>query len=231
MADPGSLGFRVEDLVCEEQDAALGNGGLGRLAACFMDSLASLEYPAWGYGIRYTYGIFQQRIQDGFQTEVPDYWLSLGNPWEIERIDVAYDVGFRGSVRSARVNGSLVHVWEPAERVVAIAYDYPIPGFRTTNTNNIRLWSAKPKKEFDFAEFNEGRYESSVQEQHEAGLRFLTQKISPPVSIQTTRTRAARLCVSSSNTSLYAQPCKTLFAVSKRAMTNGQSFLTRSLYS
>jgi glycogen phosphorylase len=163
------VGFNVEDLISEETDAALGNGGLGRLAACFMDSLATLDYPAWGYGIRYTYGIFQQRVSDGFQTEVPDYWLTYGNPWEIERTDVTYDIGFRGTVVPVKgPNGQNGYKWEPAEKVVAMAYDYPIPGFGTKNTINVRLWSSKPTNEFDFASFNEGNYEKSVQEQHRA---------------------------------------------------------------
>ena len=162
----GKLGFNMEDLVGEESDAALGNGGLGRLAACFMDSLATLDYPAWGYGIRYSYGIFQQSIVDGYQTEYPDYWLAFGNPWEIQRLDVAYDVRFRGYVnRYSDSQGTTRYSWEGGEKVVAIAYDYPIPGFGTRNTINIRLWSSKPKTEFDFASFNEGNYDKSVEEQ------------------------------------------------------------------
>ncbi|KAI8914420.1 glycosyl transferase [Gorgonomyces haynaldii] len=163
------LGFNVEDLVGEETDAALGNGGLGRLAACFMDSLATLDYPAWGYGIRYTYGIFQQRVVDGFQVEYPDYWLTFGNPWEIQRLDVTYDVFFRGTVKTGKSpSGTPISVWEPTEKVVAVAHDYPIPGYGTKNTINIRLWSAKPTTEFDFASFNEGNYDKSVEEQFRA---------------------------------------------------------------
>lgn len=165
----GQVGFNFEDLIGEENDAALGNGGLGRLAACFMDSLATLDYPAWGYGIRYTYGIFQQRIIDGFQTEYPDYWLTFGNPWEIQRLDVNYDVCFRGHVVTAKnPAGQTVSRWEPSEKVVAMAYDYPIPGYGTKNTINIRLWSSKPTTEFDFASFNDGNYDKSVEEQHRA---------------------------------------------------------------
>lgn len=164
------LGFRLEDLVEEENDAALGNGGLGRLAACFMDSLATLDYPAWGYGIRYNYGIFEQRIVDGYQMEHPDYWLTFGNPWEIQRLDIAFDVGFGGKVISTKAmpGKPARHTWEPSERVVAIAYDYPIPGFDTKSTINIRLWSSKPNVEFDFASFNAGDYEKAVREQTEA---------------------------------------------------------------
>ncbi|KAJ3121779.1 Non-essential glycogen phosphorylase [Nowakowskiella sp. JEL0407] len=165
----GGIGFNVEDCIEEEVDAALGNGGLGRLAACFMDSMASLDYPAWGYGIRYTYGIFQQGIVDGYQTEYPDYWLNFGNPWEIQRLDVSYDVFFRGYVNTiVDEDGNSRSVWEGGEKVVAVAYDYPIPGYGTKNTINIRLWSSKPAKEFDFASFNEGNYEKSVEEQNAA---------------------------------------------------------------
>lgn len=163
------IGFRIEDLIGEEVDAALGNGGLGRLAACFMDSLASLDYPAWGYGIRYTYGIFQQTIIDGYQSEFPDYWLNFGNPWEIQRLDVNYEVNFRGYVNKVfDTQGNPRYIWEGGEKIVAIAYDYPIPGFGTHNTINIRLWSSKPSKEFDFGLFNEGNYDKSVEEQKAA---------------------------------------------------------------
>ncbi|KAJ3297376.1 Non-essential glycogen phosphorylase [Borealophlyctis nickersoniae] len=183
------VGFRLEDHIGEEMDAALGNGGLGRLAACFMDSLATLDYPAWGmlilrkvlcmesvlsdfnagYGIRYTYGIFQQKIVDGYQTEFPDYWLTFGNPWEIERLDVTYDVHFRGYVEKFTDDeGVDRYIWEAEEKVSAVAYDYPIPGFGTKNCINIRLWSSKPKREFDFASFNEGNYDKSVEEQKAA---------------------------------------------------------------
>jgi starch phosphorylase len=106
------IGFKLEDLVEEEKDAALGNGGLGRLAACFLDSMATLNLPAWGYGIRYEHGMFEQRFKDGNQVEYPDTWLTKGNPWEIQRIDIKYPVVFYGS-----------------ETVMAVAYDVPIPGY------------------------------------------------------------------------------------------------------
>ena len=141
------LGFRMENVLSEESDAALGNGGLGRLAACFMDSLATLNYPAWGYGLRYTYGIFRQKIIDGHQTEFPDYWLTFGNPWEVPRLDVAYAVRFYGHVtKHVDENGVTRHSWHGGESVEAVAYDVPIPGFDTKSTINIRLWSSKPKK-------------------------------------------------------------------------------------
>eukprot|EP01133_Synstelium_polycarpum_P011498 gene11498-13412_t len=157
------FGFELEDLYEEEKDAALGNGGLGRLAACFMDSLATLKYPAWGYGLRYNYGMFEQGIYDGYQTEVPDYWLVAGNPWEIERIDVQYTVRFYGNVHERKSSEGSRFEWEGGELVQAIAYDTPVPGYHTTNTNNIRLWSSKPHKEFDLDAFNGGNYLSAVE--------------------------------------------------------------------
>ncbi|KAI8817116.1 glycosyl transferase [Fimicolochytrium jonesii] len=163
------VGFRLEDLIHEETDAALGNGGLGRLAACFMDSLATLDYPAWGYGLRYEYGIFQQKIIDGYQAEYPDYWLTADNPWQLTRLDVTYDVLFRGSVEKyTDAKGRQRWRWDSSEKVVAVANDYPIPGCGTQNCINIRLWSSKPKKEFDFASFNDGNYDKSVEEQKSA---------------------------------------------------------------
>ncbi len=163
------LGVELEELVEKERDAALGNGGLGRLAACFMDSLATLDYPAWGYGIRYTYGIFKQQIIGGCQVEFPDYWLTFGNPWEVPRLDVVYEVPFYGTVNKYTDGfGKERYEWKSGETVEAVAYDVPIPGYGTRNTNNIRLWSSKPKKEFDLKSFNEGNYQKSVEEQQKA---------------------------------------------------------------
>jgi starch phosphorylase len=158
------LGYSLEDAYEQEKDAALGNGGLGRLAACFMDSLASLNYPAWGYGLRYNYGMFEQGIYDGYQTELPDYWLVNGNPWEIERIDVQYMIRFYGQVVTTTLyDGTQKFSWEGGEIVRAVAYDNPVPGYKTGNINNIRLWSSKPHKEFDLQMFNEGNYFSAVE--------------------------------------------------------------------
>ncbi|KAF1811546.1 glycogen phosphorylase-like protein [Eremomyces bilateralis CBS 781.70] len=164
-----SLGFRMEDIVAQEHDAALGNGGLGRLAACFLDSLASLNYPAWGYGLRYRYGIFKQEIVDGYQVEVPDYWLDF-NPWEFARHDIKVDVQFYGSVRKYQDDdGKSISVWEGGEIVQALAFDVPIPGYQTATTNNLRLWGSKAASgEFDFQKFNSGDYESSVADQQRA---------------------------------------------------------------
>ena len=133
------LGFKLEELYDEEVDPALGNGGLGRLAACFLDSLATLNYPAWGYGIRYDYGIFRQKIIKGYQVEFPDYWLSNQNPWEIERSDVSYEDYFGGYVEKRNENGAEKSIWHPNETVVAVAYDTPISGYDTFNTINLRL--------------------------------------------------------------------------------------------
>lgn len=154
------LGFDMENVACEERDPGLGNGGLGRLAACFMDSLATLNYPAWGYGIRYKYGMFEQRIHDGYQIEIPDYWLTHGNPWEIERLDVSYPIRFYGHVESTGHGFKLVG----GEVVRAVAYDSPIPGYDTYNTLNLRLWSAQPAKEFDLSSFSRGDYYGAVSE-------------------------------------------------------------------
>ncbi|KAF9916281.1 Non-essential glycogen phosphorylase [Lobosporangium transversale] len=159
------LGFHMEDVIESEVDAALGNGGLGRLAACFMDSLATLDYPAWGYGLRYNYGIFQQRIVDGYQTEYPDYWLNFDNPWELPRLDISIQIGFGGHVQTTQDEyGQTRHNWIPGTNVQAIAYDVPIPGYHTENCNNIRLWRSKPTKVFDLTSFNEGNYEKSVED-------------------------------------------------------------------
>ncbi|ODQ82675.1 glycosyltransferase family 35 protein [Babjeviella inositovora NRRL Y-12698] len=159
------LGFRLEDLILQEPDAGLGNGGLGRLAACFIDSLSTGDYPGWGYGLRYQYGIFAQKIIDGYQVETPDYWLTYLNPWEIPRLEIQIPVHFGGHVYQDDAGNS---IWEGDESVLATAYDYPIPGFQTTNVNNLRLWSAKPTTEFDFNKFNSGDYQNSVVDQQRA---------------------------------------------------------------
>lgn len=174
-----TLGFNLEDLIEQECDAALGNGGLGRLAACFMDSMATRNYPAWGYGLRYNYGIFQQKIIDGYQTEFPDYWLTFDNPWEVPRLDVIYEVRFYGSIERMIIDdkGTTKYSWIGGETVEAVAYDMPIPGFRTKNTVNIRLWSSKPKKEFDIESFNQGNYQASVEEQQRA--EYITSVLYP----------------------------------------------------
>ncbi len=157
------LGYNMETLVEKERDAALGNGGLGRLAACFLDSMATLNLPAWGYGIRYQYGMFRQVLVDGFQHEQPDYWLNFGNPWELERsASVAYPISFYGHVSVHDEGGRQSFKWNPGEIVTAVAYDTPIPGFKTKNTINLRLWAAKPDREFDLQAFNTGDYVQAI---------------------------------------------------------------------
>jgi len=156
------LGYDMENLVMKERDAALGNGGLGRLAACFLDSMATEDLPAWGYGIRYQYGMFRQELHEGFQHEHPDYWLNFGNPWEIERPNINYNVKFYGHVTVHDMDGRQAFEWTPGEEVSAVAYDNPIPGWNTPNTINLRLWSAKPSHEFDLDSFNTGDYVQAI---------------------------------------------------------------------
>ena len=157
------LGNSMEDLQEIEHDAGLGNGGLGRLAACFLDSMATLALPAYGYGIRYEYGIFFQRIRGGTQIETPDNWLRHGNPWEVERPEHLYPVHFYGKVSQAKdAKGRMRFDWVDAQTVMAMAYDTPVPGFRNGTVNNMRLWAAKSTREFDLDYFNHGDYERAV---------------------------------------------------------------------
>lgn len=156
------LGFEFEVLAEQEGDAALGNGGLARFSACQMDSLATMDLPAMGYGLRYQYGLFRQVILDGFQHEQPDYWLNFGNPWEIERVHVSYAVKFYGTVEEKQSNGKESKVWIPGEMVEAVAYDNPIPGYGTRNTINLRLWAAKPSGHYDMESFDTGDYINEV---------------------------------------------------------------------
>jgi starch phosphorylase len=153
------LGVDFEALRAVESDAALGNGGLGRLAACFMDSMASLDIPAYGYGIRYDYGLFRQVLQDGWQHELPEEWLSSGNPWEFERPEVVYKIHFGGHVELAPApGGTLLHIWHPNETVLAAAYDTPIVGWRGRHVNTLRLWSARGADPLHLETFNLGDY-------------------------------------------------------------------------
>ena len=157
------LGYTMEDLAEQESDAGLGNGGLGRLAACFLDSMATLSLPAYGYGIRYEYGIFYQRIRGGNQIETPDSWLRYGNPWEIERPEYLYPVRFYGQVNQrADDEGHLRVEWTDTQEIMAMAYDTPVPGYHNDTVNNMRLWAAKSTREFDLDYFNHGDYEKAV---------------------------------------------------------------------
>lgn len=159
------LDYDLEKLRIVEPDAGLGNGGLGRLAACFLESMATLELPAYGYGIRYEYGIFSQKIRDGYQVETPDNWLRYGNPWEIERPEYIYLVKFYGKVNQYQDDRGILHTeWIDTEDVIAMPYDTPIPGYRNNTVNNLRLWSAKATREFEFRYFDEGNYGKAVED-------------------------------------------------------------------
>lgn len=159
----GEWELNLEDLLDMEYDAGLGNGGLGRLAACFLDSMATLAIPAYGYGIRYEYGIFFQRIRNGEQVETPDPWLRYGNPWEIERPEFLYPVQFYGTVHQRLdESGHQRFNWVDTQEVMAMGYDTPIPGYRNETVNNLRLWAAKSTRDFELSYFNHGDYERAV---------------------------------------------------------------------
>ncbi len=159
------LGFDPEEVIGMEPDAGLGNGGLGRLAACFLDSMATLQLPATGYGIRYDYGIFEQAIVDGFQKEKPDDWTRDGYPWELHRPEYTFPVRFQGEVRQVRdPAGNLRFSWEGGQIVKATAYDIPVPGYGNRTVNTLRLWSARASEGFDLKEFNVGEYHAAVEE-------------------------------------------------------------------
>ena len=163
------LGLQLEDVCEREKDAGLGNGGLGRLAACFLDSCATLALPVMGYGIRYHYGMFHQRIRNGHQVEEPDTWLREGFPWEIERIEFAQTVKFGGrSVVHKDQDGREKHLWLDTHDVLAIPFDIPIPGYKNDIVNTLRLWSAAATSEFDLEEFNAGSYADAVASKNEA---------------------------------------------------------------
>jgi starch phosphorylase len=155
----------LEVLREQEPDPGLGNGGLGRLAACFLDSLASLEIPAIGYGIRYEFGIFHQAIKEGWQAEIPDNWLRFGNPWEIVRDDETVEIKLGGHTERYRdQKGNFRVVWIPERTVIAIPHDTPVPGYQTNTVNPLRLWKAEASEAFNFDAFNAGNYDSAVAE-------------------------------------------------------------------
>ncbi|MCK4744309.1 MAG: glycogen/starch/alpha-glucan phosphorylase [Sulfuriflexus sp.] len=163
------VGVDMEEIRDLEPDAGLGNGGLGRLAACYLDSLATLQMPGYGYGIRYEYGMFNQRIENGWQVEHPDNWLRYGNPWEFPRAELLYPVKFAGrAVEFCDEKGCMRHHWVDAEEVMAMAVDTPIPGYQNGTVNNMRLWSAKASRDFDLKYFNEGNYIKAVAEKNES---------------------------------------------------------------
>jgi starch phosphorylase len=160
-----SIGIDMDLVLEQEPDAGLGNGGLGRLAACFLDSMATCGIAGMGYGIRYDYGIFRQDIVGGMQQEAPDHWLEYGNPWEIARPERAYKVRFGGRViQYTGASGRTVHEWVDTQDIVALPYDTPIPGYKNQVVNTLRLWSARATRDFDISHFNRGDYIRSVAE-------------------------------------------------------------------
>ncbi|MER9754818.1 glycogen/starch/alpha-glucan phosphorylase [Mesorhizobium sp. M0166] len=165
-----SLGVDLDIIAALEPDAALGNGGLGRLAACFMESMATVNIPAHGYGIRYANGMFRQEIHDGWQVELPETWLDHGNPWEFERRERSFEVGFGGSVESiTSKDGRLErHVWKPTEHVLAVAYDTPVVGWRANRVNTLRLWSGMPIDPILLDKFNAGDHIGALAESNKA---------------------------------------------------------------
>lgn len=162
-------GYNLEEIMEFEHDMGLGNGGLGRLASCYLDSMATLQLPAFGYGIRYEYGIFKQEIENGYQVEHADTWLTGGNPWDILRRKLEYRVHFYGRV-DTKVNpdGTFSFHWVDTEDVCAVAYDVPVPGYRNQTVNNLRLWQAKAAMDFNFVDFNKGNYVEAVSQKNDS---------------------------------------------------------------
>ncbi|BDQ03110.1 glycogen/starch/alpha-glucan phosphorylase [Ignavibacterium sp.] len=162
-------GYNLEEIKEYEHDMGLGNGGLGRLAACYLDSMATLQLPAFGYGIRYEYGIFSQEIENGYQVEYADYWLKNGNPWDILRRSLQYRVKFYGRVeKKVYPDGTYYFDWVDTDDVLAVAYDVPVPGYKVKNVNNLRLWQAKAVTDFEFSEFNRGDYVEAVAKKNDS---------------------------------------------------------------
>jgi glycogen phosphorylase len=157
------LGLDLEEMIDVEHDAGLGNGGLGRLAACFLDSCASLQLPVMGYGIRYEYGMFRQHVENCRQVEEPDHWLRDGNPWEVERPEHTRRIQYYGRIEHFRdAKGASIRAGLIRHDVLAVPYDTPIPGYKNDTVNVLRLWSASATDEFDLGEFNAGSYTESV---------------------------------------------------------------------
>jgi glycogen phosphorylase len=161
------LGLSLEELREEEYDMGLGNGGLGRLAACFLDSLATLDLPAIGYGIHYQYGLFKQEFRNGYQVELPDDWMKYGTPWEIVRPEHTTEIEIYGEVENVfDAVGNYVPKWTGTKKLMGIPYDIPVPGYGTTTVNFLRLWSSKAAEDFNFEAFNRGGYEEAVRDKN-----------------------------------------------------------------
>jgi starch phosphorylase len=164
-----NLNVDLGDLINLEPDAALGNGGLGRLAACFLESMSSVKIPAYGYGIRYVHGLFRQEMSEGWQVELPEEWLAHGNPWEFERRESAYEVGFGGHVEPVTdPDGTLRQEWRPNDHLLAVAFDTPIVGWRGARVNTLRLWSAQPIDPILLDKFNSGDHIGALEESSRA---------------------------------------------------------------
>ncbi|MCM2317195.1 MAG: glycogen/starch/alpha-glucan phosphorylase [Thermoanaerobaculia bacterium] len=173
------VGYRLEHLEEYERDAGLGNGGLGRLAACFLESAATIGLPFYGYGIRYEYGIFNQKIVDGQQFEMPDNWLRYGNPWEVARNDALFPVKFFGRIEHYKDEDGLDRVrWVDTQDVYAMAFDTPILGYKNEVVNSLRLWAAKSSREFDLSKFNAGDYVRAVEDKN--GTENISKVLYPP---------------------------------------------------
>jgi len=183
------LGQDFDELRAIEPDAALGNGGLGRLAACFMDSMAALQIPAFGYGIRYENGLFEQRLHDGWQHEIPEDWLAGGNPWEFRRNAPEYTICFGGAVEYIGGDEKTPRaIWYPEERVLAVPYDTPVVGWRGRHVNALRLWSARTATPIQLSAFNKGDYVGAVAARARGALRHARGRLARPP-----RQRAAAL--------------------------------------
>ena len=164
-----NFGVVLEDVQDQESDAGLGNGGLGRLAACFLDSCATLQLPVTGYGLRYEYGMFRQRLENGSQIEDPDHWLRNGNPWEVERPEYAVRVKFGGRSDMYKDAAGILHArWVDSQDVLAVPFDVPIPGYRNGTVNTLRLWKSTATEEFNLSEFNAGSYIEAVASKNKA---------------------------------------------------------------
>jgi len=178
-----SLGVDIRVIAGLEPDAALGNGGLGRLAACFMESMATVDVPAYGYGIRYVHGLFRQQMADGWQVELPETWLAHGNPWEFERQESSYEIGFGGGVETISSHDDQPrYIWKPAERVIATAFDTPVVGWRGQRVNTLRLWSAQPIDPILLDAFNAGDHIGALRESNKA--ESLTRVLYPADALQ-----------------------------------------------
>lgn len=163
--------YSLEDIRESENDMGLGNGGLGRLAACYLDSMATLGLPAFGYGIRYEFGIFAQQIENGYQVEKADYWLAEGNPWDIFRRSLTFRVKFNGRIEQIPAeNGEYKFKWVDTDDVLATAYDVPVPGYRTNTVNNLRLWQARATSDFNFKDFDKGNYLAAVESKNNSEI-------------------------------------------------------------